>query len=77
MPIMPMGTGTARFYALQAGSVDAAMLSIPANFLAHEAGFRERVSFIDPEWVELRGSIVTTEQLLASEPLPLLQHSIL
>jgi ABC-type nitrate/sulfonate/bicarbonate transport system substrate-binding protein len=65
--ILPMGAGIARFYALQAGSVDAAMLSIPANLLAHEAGFRELVSFIDQEWVELQGSVVTTEQLMMSD----------
>lgn len=51
--IMPMGAGTARFYALQAGSVDAAMLSIPGNFMAQEAGFRELVSFIEQDMVEL------------------------
>ncbi|MGH7872205.1 MAG: ABC transporter substrate-binding protein [Candidatus Binatia bacterium] len=66
--ILPMGAGTARFYALQAGSVDAAMLSIPANFLAQEAGFRELVSFIDQQWVELQGSVVTTDQLMVSDP---------
>ena len=63
--IMAMGAGTARFYALQAGSVDAAMLSIPGNFMAQEAGFRELVSFIDQEWVELQGTVNVTEQLLA------------
>jgi NitT/TauT family transport system substrate-binding protein len=66
--ILAMGAGTARFYALQAGSVDAAMLSIPANFMAQGAGYRELVSFIDQEWVELQGSVVVTEQLLASDP---------
>jgi len=66
--ILPMGAGTARFHALQAGSVDAAMLSIPANFMANEAGYRELVSFIDQEWVELQGSVLTTQQVIASEP---------
>jgi NitT/TauT family transport system substrate-binding protein len=66
--ILPMGAGTARFQALQAGSVDAAMLSIPSNFMAAEAGYREMVSFIDQEWVELQGSVVSTEQVLAAEP---------
>ena len=66
--ILPMGAGTARFQALQAGAVDAAMLSIPSNFMAAEAGFRELVSFIDQEWVELQGSVVSTEQVIASEP---------
>ncbi|HTN72837.1 MAG TPA: ABC transporter substrate-binding protein [Methylomirabilota bacterium] len=66
--ILPMGAGTARFYALQAGSIDAAMLSIPGNFMAQEAGFRELVSFIKQEWVELQGTINVTDQLLASDP---------
>ena len=39
--IMPVGSGTARFFALQAGTVEAAMLSIPANLMAQDAGFRE------------------------------------
>jgi NitT/TauT family transport system substrate-binding protein len=66
--ILPMGAGTARFYALQAGSVDAAMLSIPSNFMAQEAGFRELVSFIEQDLVELQGSILAPQQLLESEP---------
>jgi len=66
--ILPMGAGTARFQALQANAVDAAMLSIPSNFMAAEAGFRELVSFIDQEWVELQGSVVSTEQVMANEP---------
>jgi len=66
--ILPMGAGTARFQALQAGAVDAAMLSIPSNFMSAEAGYRELVSFIDQEWVELQGSVVSTEHVIASEP---------
>jgi NitT/TauT family transport system substrate-binding protein len=66
--ILPMGAGTARFQALQASAVDAAMLSIPSNFMAAEAGFHELVSFIDQEWVELQGSVVSTEQVMANEP---------
>src|ERR1700747_2672639 len=44
------------------------MLSIPANFMALEAGFRELVSFINQEWIELQGTINVTDQLLASDP---------
>lgn len=66
--ILPMGSGTARFHALQANSVDAAMLSIPSNFLAHDAGYRELVSFLDQEWVELQGSVLATQQMMTSEP---------
>jgi NitT/TauT family transport system substrate-binding protein len=66
--ILPVGSGTARFFALQAGSVDAAMLSIPGNLMAQDAGFRELVSFINEEWIELQGTVNVTEQLMASEP---------
>ena len=66
--IMPVGSGTARFYALQAGTVDAAMLSVPANLMAQEAGFRELVSFINEEWIELQGTVNVTDQLLVSDP---------
>ena len=66
--IMPMGAGIARFVALRAGSVDGAMLSIPSNFMAEEAGFRELVSFIKQDLVELQGSIVVREGLLESDP---------
>jgi NitT/TauT family transport system substrate-binding protein len=66
--ILPVGSGTGRFFALQAGSVDAAMLSVPANLLAQDAGFRELVSFIDQEWVELQGTVNVTDQLLATDP---------
>jgi NitT/TauT family transport system substrate-binding protein len=66
--IMPMGAGTARFVALRAGSVDGAMLSIPSNFMAEEAGFRELVSFIKQDLVELQGSILAREGLLESDP---------
>jgi len=66
--VLPVGSGTGRFFALQAGSVDAAMLSVPANLLAHDAGYRELVSFIDQEWIELQGTVNLTDQLLASDP---------
>ena len=66
--ILPVGSGTARFFALQAGTVDAAMLSIPANLMAQDAGFRELASFIDQEWIELQGTINVTDQLLAADP---------
>ena len=66
--VLSVGSGTGRFFALQAGSVDAAMLSVPANLLAQDAGFRELVSFIDQEWIELQGTVNVTDQLLATDP---------
>ena len=66
--ILPVGSGTARFFALQAGTVDAAMLSIPANFMAQDAGYRELVSLVDQDLVELQGSILAPATVLESEP---------
>src|SRR5262249_60527085 len=66
--ILPVGSGTARFFALQAGSVDAAMLSIPANFLAQDAGFRELVSMVEQDLVELQGSILAPVSVLEGAP---------
>ena len=65
--VLPVGGGTARYFALQAGSVDAAMLSIPANLMAQDAGFRQLVSFIEQEWIELQGTINVTDQVLTAE----------
>jgi ABC-type nitrate/sulfonate/bicarbonate transport system substrate-binding protein len=66
--VLPVGSGTGRFFALQAGSVDAAMLSVPANLLAQDAGYRELVSFIEQEWIELQGTVNVTDQLMATDP---------
>jgi ABC-type nitrate/sulfonate/bicarbonate transport system substrate-binding protein len=66
--IMAVGEGTQRFYALQAGSVDAAMLGIPANLMAQDAGFHELVSFLKEDLVELQGSIVMREGLQRTDP---------
>lgn len=66
--IMALGASTARFYALQAGSVDASMLGIPANLMAQDAGFHELVSFIRQEFLEFQGNIVVREELQRSDP---------
>jgi NitT/TauT family transport system substrate-binding protein len=67
--ILPMGSGVQVFYAMQAGAVDAAILSIPGNILAQESGFRELVSFIKQDQVEFHGSIVLRAPLLESSPI--------
>ncbi|MBI4523650.1 MAG: ABC transporter substrate-binding protein [Deltaproteobacteria bacterium] len=66
--IMAVGASTARFFALQAGSVDAAMLGIPANLMAQDAGFHGLVSFIQQEFVEFQGNVVVREGLQRSDP---------
>lgn len=67
--IMAIGAGTARFVALKAGSVDATMLTPPGNFMAQDAGFRELVSFIEQDLVEVQGSIFMRQELIKSDPI--------
>jgi NitT/TauT family transport system substrate-binding protein len=66
--IMALGASTARFYALQAGSVDASMLGMPANLMAQDARFHELVSFIREKFVEFQGNIVVRAELQRSDP---------
>ncbi|MBI4522228.1 MAG: ABC transporter substrate-binding protein [Deltaproteobacteria bacterium] len=66
--IMGLGAGTARFVALKAGSVDAVVLSPPGNIMAEEAGFRELVSFVKEDFVELQSAIVVRAGLVQSDP---------
>jgi ABC-type nitrate/sulfonate/bicarbonate transport system substrate-binding protein len=44
------------------------MMTFPQNLTAAESGFRELVSFIASDIIQLQGAIVTREALLASEP---------
>jgi NitT/TauT family transport system substrate-binding protein len=67
--ILTLGAGTARFFALKAGSVDAAMLSPPSNFMAEEAGFRQLVSFVKEDLVDLQSAVVVREGSPQSDPL--------
>jgi ABC-type nitrate/sulfonate/bicarbonate transport system substrate-binding protein len=66
--ILALGAGTARFFALKAGSVDAVMLSPPSNFLAEEAGFRQLVSFVKEDLVDLQSAVVIREGATQSDP---------
>jgi NitT/TauT family transport system substrate-binding protein len=67
--ILAIGAGTARFFALKAGSVEAAMLSPPSNFMAEEAGFRQLVSFVKEDLVDLQSAVVVREGLPQSDPI--------
>jgi len=49
------------------GVTDAVLLSTPYNFVAQDAGFRELVSFVKQDWVELQGCIVTRESVLRTD----------
>jgi NitT/TauT family transport system substrate-binding protein len=67
--ILSLGITPTRFAALLNGSVDAAILIPPFTFAAAERGYRELISFIKEDFVELQGSIILREELLKSEPL--------
>ena len=66
--ILAIGTTATRLGALSTGVVDAAMMTFPHNITAAEAGFRELVSFIASDIIQLQGAIVTRDALLNTEP---------
>jgi NitT/TauT family transport system substrate-binding protein len=66
--ILAIGTTATRLGALSAGVVDAAMMTFPHNITAAESGFRELVSFIASDIIQLQGAIVTRDGLLNSDP---------
>lgn len=66
--IAGLGTQPNLFSALLGGAIDAGILIPPFIFKAEEAGFRELVSFMKQDFVELQGSILLREELLQSDP---------
>ena len=66
--VLAIGTTATRLGALSTGVVDAAMMTFPHNITAAEAGFRELVSFIASDIIQLQGAIVTRDALLHTEP---------
>ncbi len=66
--ILAIGTTATRLGALSTGVVDAAMMTFPQNITAAESGFRELVSFIASDIIQLQGAIVTRDALLSSDP---------
>jgi len=68
VPIMALGRMPDIAAGLFSGTVDAAMLAPPFNITANESGFRELVSFLKEDFVELQGSIVVREELVKSNP---------
>jgi ABC-type nitrate/sulfonate/bicarbonate transport system substrate-binding protein len=69
--ILSLGVMPTIYSGLQAGIVDAAMLSPPFTFRAEENGFREIIAFTKQELVELQGSILVKEAFLQSDPVTL------
>jgi NitT/TauT family transport system substrate-binding protein len=66
--ILALGLPSTVAAALRNGAVDAAMISPPFNFSVKDAGFRELISFLKEDFVELQGSVLVHEKLFQSEP---------
>jgi NitT/TauT family transport system substrate-binding protein len=66
--VLALGLPSTLAAGLRSGAVDAAMISPPFNFTVKEAGFRELVSFLKEDFVELQGSVLVHEKLLQSDP---------
>jgi NitT/TauT family transport system substrate-binding protein len=66
--ILALGLPATLAAALRAGAVDAGTISPPFNFAVRDAGFRELVSFLKEDFVELQGSILAHERILQSDP---------
>jgi NitT/TauT family transport system substrate-binding protein len=66
--ILALGLPATLASALRNGTVDAGMISPPFNFTVRDAGFRELVSFLKEDFVELQGSILVNDKLLQSDP---------
>lgn len=64
--ILAVGVDSVRYASLVNGLTDAVILSAPYNFVAHDGGFKELVSFVEHDWVELLGCIVTRDVVLRS-----------
>jgi len=65
--ILAIGTTATRLGALASNAVDAAMMTFPHNITAAESGFRELISFIASDIIQLQGAIVTRDALLQSD----------
>lgn len=66
--VLALGLQANIYAGLLSGAVDAAVIAPPFNFMAEEAGFRELVSFIKQDFIELQGAIVVQEGFLQSDP---------
>ncbi len=63
-----MGDSPSRFNALLSGTIDATPVTLPYNFRAEEANFRELVSFIKEDLVLLAGGLAMQENLYHKDP---------
>jgi NitT/TauT family transport system substrate-binding protein len=66
--ILALGLPSTVATALRSGTIDAGTISPPFNFVVKDAGFRELVSFLKEDFVELQGSILAHERIFQSDP---------
>lgn len=67
--VLAVGAPPNRYAALVSGAVDATVMVTPWNIRAHEAGFRELLSFIEQDYlVDPSGSAVVRMTVLQSDP---------
>lgn len=67
--VLAIGVNADRLNSLLSGSVDAAILQVPFNLRAEEAGARELASFIKMDWAnQLQGGIAVRDELARSNP---------
>jgi NitT/TauT family transport system substrate-binding protein len=66
--ILALGLPATLAAALRAGTVDAGTISPPFNFAVRDAGFRELVSFLKEDFVELQGSVLAHERIFQTDP---------
>ena len=66
--VLGMGVQSTRLGALVSKSADAAILTFPLIFSAEALGFRELVSFLKEDSVQLSGSLVAQNSLLQTNP---------
>ena len=66
--ILALGLPSTVSTALRTGTIDAGTISPPFNFVVKDNGFRELVSFLKEDFVELQGSILAHERMFQSDP---------
>src|SRR5215510_6057582 len=66
--ILALGLPATLAAGLRAGTVDAGTISPPFNFAVRDAGFRELVSFLKEDFVELQGSVLAHERIFQTDP---------
>lgn len=66
--VIQAGDSAPRFLALTSGFIDAALMPLPWNFSAQEAGMHELVALSKADITAPTGSIVLREDLLRNEP---------